>query len=80
MERKIGLSSSGLWKGLFAPGIPVNRIFGMLEKVGAFLPGEMVGERFGGHPPPLKEIRKKSTGGRFSLFQKPPALYLSGWF
>ena len=43
MERKIGFSSSrALLESLLAPGVPVDRITGMLKQIGALLAGQPV--------------------------------------
>jgi hypothetical protein len=48
----------GLSKGLLCPGIPVHRIFGVLEKIRAFLVNQMVGHG------PDGPILRPGKGGR----------------
>ncbi len=49
MERKIGFCSRlGALEGLRPPGIPIDRIVGVLQQVGAGFVGELIGHKDSG--------------------------------
>ena len=63
-------------KGLLSPGIPVDRIVGMLQQVGGFLAGETIGEAVrdvGAHDRTHAED-VETRGGRLYAKKGPPAI------
>ena len=66
MDRNTGLfSPAGRGEGLLTPGIPVHRVAGVLEQVGALLVLQSV------HAPGLQGRPEISSTGRISIVPTP---------